>query len=131
MSAQAILGLGLLFGLKHATEADHIIAVTTIVSGERNLLRAALVGAWWGLGHTLSLVVVGAVVLALRVAIPAQVAQWLAPSIVGLAVAIVGWAMLSSAKNVLAQDRLAPRQTIDSLRDSKEWAQGKLNQSSS
>jgi len=76
-SAFGILGLGLVYGLKHATEADHIIAVSTIVSEHRKLLRAALVGALWGLGHTVSLVIVGVIVLALKVAIPETIAGWL------------------------------------------------------
>ncbi|HVG30430.1 MAG TPA: hypothetical protein VM864_12060 [Pyrinomonadaceae bacterium] len=73
----AVLGLGLVFGLKHATEADHVVAVSTIVSEHRTLARAALVGGLWGAGHTASLVAVGAVVLALRVAIPPRTAAWL------------------------------------------------------
>lgn len=77
LGAFALLGLGLLFGLKHATEADHIVAVSTIVSGQRNIWRSAVVGALWGVGHTASLLVVGIIVLALRIAIPAQVANWL------------------------------------------------------
>jgi ABC-type nickel/cobalt efflux system permease component RcnA len=72
-----ILGLGLVYGLKHATEADHIVAVSTIVSEHRRLGRAAAVGALWGVGHTASLVVVGSIVLALKVAIPESVAHWL------------------------------------------------------
>ncbi|HZG53657.1 MAG TPA: hypothetical protein VEZ40_16130 [Pyrinomonadaceae bacterium] len=87
MGAWAVLGLGLVFGLKHATEADHIVAVTTIVSEQRNLLRAALVGALWGAGHTISLIAVGIVVLALRVAIPELVADWLE---FGVALMIIG-----------------------------------------
>jgi ABC-type nickel/cobalt efflux system permease component RcnA len=76
-SALAVLALGLVFGLKHATEVDHVVAVTTIVSEHRKLWRAALVGALWGAGHTASLVIVGAIVLVLRVAIPERVAGWL------------------------------------------------------
>jgi nickel/cobalt transporter (NicO) family protein len=72
-----ILGLGLVYGLKHATEADHIVAVSTIVSEHRRLGRAAMVGALWGVGHTASLVVVGAIVLALKVAVPETLANWL------------------------------------------------------
>lgn len=83
----ALLGLGLVFGLKHATEADHVVAVSTIVSEHRNLLRAALVGGLWGVGHTVSLVVVGMVVLALRIAIPERVATWLE---FGVALMIIG-----------------------------------------
>lgn len=44
----ALLGLGLVFGLKHATEVDHIVAVSTIVSERRSVLRSALVGGLWG-----------------------------------------------------------------------------------
>ena len=75
--ALALLGLGLVFGLKHATEVDHVVAVSTIVSEHRNVLRSALVGGLWGVGHTFSLVLVGAIVLGLRVAVPARVSGWL------------------------------------------------------
>jgi ABC-type nickel/cobalt efflux system permease component RcnA len=75
--AFALLGLGLVFGLKHATEVDHVIAVTTIVSEQRSIWRAAVVGGLWGAGHTASLVVVGLFVLTLRIAVPEGVAGWL------------------------------------------------------
>lgn len=75
--ALAVLGLGLMFGLKHATEVDHVVAVTTIVSEQRSIWRAAIVGGLWGAGHTASLVVVGVFVLTMRVAIPESVAGWL------------------------------------------------------
>lgn len=73
----ALLGLGLIFGLKHATEVDHVVAVSAIVSEHRNVFRSALVGALWGAGHTVSLVVVGVLVLVFRVVIPEHVASWL------------------------------------------------------
>ncbi|HYJ89192.1 MAG TPA: hypothetical protein VEW46_24215 [Pyrinomonadaceae bacterium] len=75
--AFALLGLGLIFGLKHALEVDHVIAVSTIVSEHRNLLRATLVGALWGAGHTVSLVVVGSLALIFRIAIPPTLTAWL------------------------------------------------------
>src|SRR5262249_18305729 len=88
--AIAVLGLGLVFGLKHATEVDHVVAVSTVVSEHRNLFRAAMVGGFWGMGHTISLVVVGVLVLALRIAIPESVSSWLefsvALMIIGLGV---------------------------------------------
>ena len=77
LGALGLLGLGLVYGLKHATEVDHIVAVSTIVSEHKKLGRAAIVGGLWGAGHTASLVVVGTVVLGLRVAIPERVAGWL------------------------------------------------------
>lgn len=76
-----------------------------------------------GIGHLL-----GAVLI--RAGIDEQVAQWLAPSIVGLIVAIIGWAMLARAKHAIGHDDLSPRQTIDSLRENKQWAQSKLPHSS-
>jgi ABC-type nickel/cobalt efflux system permease component RcnA len=77
LSTLAILGIGLIFGLKHATEVDHVIAVSTIVSQHKNVWRSAIVGAMWGAGHTASLLIVGAIVLSLRVAIPERVSGWL------------------------------------------------------
>lgn len=77
LGALALLGLGFVLGLKHATEVDHIVAVSTVVSEQRKLARSILVGALWGAGHTASLAAAGILVLALRVAIPARVADWL------------------------------------------------------
>jgi len=76
-STLTLLGLGLLFGLKHATEVDHVVAVSTIASQQRNVLRSALVGVLWGAGHTASLLIVGVIVLSLRIAIPKSVSHWL------------------------------------------------------
>jgi ABC-type nickel/cobalt efflux system permease component RcnA len=72
-----ILILGLVFGLKHATEADHVVAVSAIVSEHKNLIKAASVGVLWGVGHTFSLLVVGLFVLGMRLTIPENVAGWL------------------------------------------------------
>jgi hypothetical protein len=65
-------GLGSLVGMRHALEADHLAAMSTLVSRESSGVRAALLGAYWGLGHTLSLVAVGAVVVLLRLQMPAS-----------------------------------------------------------
>lgn len=61
--------LALLFGLKHALDADHLAAVSTIVSARKGLWRSSVVGVAWGIGHTLALAVVAALVLLLRVQI--------------------------------------------------------------
>lgn len=87
LGAFAVLGLGLVFGLKHATEVDHVVAVSTIVSEHRNIWRSALVGGLWGMGHTASLIIVGVIVLALRIAIPEHVSNWLE---FGVALMIIG-----------------------------------------
>ena len=72
--ALAVLGLGLFLGLKHATDADHVVAVTTFVSQESNVLRSCWIGAFWGVGHTLSLAIAGVLVIGLKVNVP----EWLA-----------------------------------------------------
>jgi len=68
------VGLGFVLGLKHATEADHLAAVSTIVSERRSVLGAARVGALWGLGHTTSLFLAGLLVILLGISIPKPVA---------------------------------------------------------
>ena len=77
ISTFALFGIGLLFGLKHATEIDHVVAVSTIVSQHRNVWRSAIVGALWGAGHTAALLITGVIVLSLRIAIPERVSHWL------------------------------------------------------
>jgi sulfite exporter TauE/SafE len=64
-STITILFLGFLLGLKHAVEADHLAAVSTIVTERKSLFSSSLVGGIWGLGHTISLLVVGVFVLLL------------------------------------------------------------------
>src|SRR3989442_108979 len=83
-SMLATLGLGFVLGLKHATEADHLAAVSTIVSERRSLWQSAAVGALWGMGHTASLLVAGVLVIGLGVAIPEALAN-----ILELAVALM------------------------------------------
>ncbi|MBV9209955.1 MAG: urease accessory protein UreH, partial [Acidobacteria bacterium] len=99
LSAFALLGLGLVFGLKHATEADHIVAVSAIVSQERSLLRSAIVGALWGVGHTASLILVGIIVLALRVAVPERVASWLEFGVALMIIALGATALMRALRH--------------------------------
>jgi high-affinity nickel permease len=74
-SMLATLGLGFLLGLKHATEADHLAAVSTIVSEKRSIWQSAKVGVLWGAGHTASVLGAGFFVLVLGFAIPERVAD--------------------------------------------------------
>ena len=64
-STVAVLSLGFFLGLKHATEADHLAAVSTIVAERKSLFSSAIIGGMWGLGHTISLLAAGVVVLLL------------------------------------------------------------------
>lgn len=67
----SVLGLGLVFGLKHALDADHIAAVSAIVSEHAGMWRSSLVGALWGLGHTAAILLAGVLVIGLEVRIGA------------------------------------------------------------
>ena len=70
----SILVIGLGFGFKHALDADHLAAVSTIVSQRRSLLGSSLIGALWGVGHTVSLLIAGVAMIALHVTISERLA---------------------------------------------------------
>ncbi|MGH7965114.1 MAG: urease accessory protein UreH [Candidatus Binatia bacterium] len=73
MTLLATLGLGFVLGLKHAFDSDHLIAVSTIVTRERSAWRSLWIGLSWGVGHTLTLLLVGLIVLSLKIHIPPSV----------------------------------------------------------
>jgi len=70
MSLFAILALGFFLGMRHATDSDHVVAVTTIVSREKSIRSASLVGALWGIGHTLTILLVGGAIVLFGVVLP-------------------------------------------------------------
>jgi high-affinity nickel-transport protein len=61
-----------MLGIRHATDPDHIVAVTTIVSRERSVPKAAGIGVLWGIGHTITLLVVGGAIIAFKIALDAR-----------------------------------------------------------
>jgi ABC-type nickel/cobalt efflux system permease component RcnA len=67
ISIVVVLTIGLFAGLQHALDADHLAAVSTIVSERKNLFSSLLVGGVWGVGHTVSLLLAGVAVILLRV----------------------------------------------------------------
>jgi ABC-type nickel/cobalt efflux system permease component RcnA len=69
----SLLFLGFFLGMRHATDADHVVAVATIVSRQRTLRGSALIGAAWGVGHTLTILLVGGAIILFGVVIPARV----------------------------------------------------------
>lgn len=69
LSTISILMIGFALGLQHAIEADHLAAISTIVSEKKSLLTASIVGGLWGLGHTIALLATGAFVIFLKVQI--------------------------------------------------------------
>jgi high-affinity nickel permease len=69
----SIIALGFFLGMRHATDPDHVIAVTTIVSRYRKIGHAAMIGAFWGLGHTLTILLVGSGIIVFGWVIPTRV----------------------------------------------------------
>ena len=63
----------LMLGMRHATDPDHIVAVTTIVSRERSVTKAAAIGAVWGVGHTITLLAVGGAIIVFKLALNARI----------------------------------------------------------
>lgn len=88
-SSFAIAVLGFLLGMRHATDPDHVIAVSTIVSKQTGVSRAGLIGVIWGLGHTLTIFCVGAAIILFRVAIPVRLGLAMELS-VGLMLIVLG-----------------------------------------
>lgn len=71
----SVLGLGFALGIKHALDADHLAAVSTLVSERKNLFASSIVGALWGVGHTIALVAAGIGVMLLHIEIGRRTAQ--------------------------------------------------------
>ena len=96
VSLVTALGLGLTLGLRHALDADHVAAVSTLVARERGLARSALLGAFWGAGHTLALLGAGIAVVAFKLTITPGVEAALERA-VGLVLAVLGGHVLLRA----------------------------------
>jgi ABC-type nickel/cobalt efflux system permease component RcnA len=90
MTFLSILALGFFLGMRHATDSDHVIAVTTIVSRQRNIASAALTGVFWGIGHSITLLVVGGAIVLFGLVIPQRLGMGL-EFCVALMLILLGW----------------------------------------
>jgi len=70
MSLLSIVIVGFALGMRHATDADHVIAVSTIVSREQRVSSAMLIGALWGIGHTVTILLIGGAIIVFDLVIP-------------------------------------------------------------
>jgi high-affinity nickel permease len=116
MSLLAIVLLGFFLGMRHATDPDHVIAVTTIVARNRDRGGAAMIGAIWGVGHTLTIVIVGTGIILLGWVIPPRLGLSLELA-VGVMLIVLGLMNLSgmfqtvTASDTLGQHEHAPEHT--------------------
>jgi ABC-type nickel/cobalt efflux system permease component RcnA len=87
----SIIVIGFFLGMRHATDPDHVIAVTTIVSQQRSTKRAALIGAFWGVGHTATIFAVGTAIILFNLVIPARLGLGMELSVGVMLIALGGW----------------------------------------
>lgn len=102
LSTFSVLLIGFVLGLQHAIEADHLAAVSTIVSEKKNLWTASLVGGMWGIGHTVSLFVVGALVIFLKLQISDSIEAKL-EAIVGVMLILLG---INALRKLFSTDKI-------------------------
>ena len=95
LSALGLAFFGLLLGIRHAVDPDHVVAVTAIATGERSVRRATRIGAMWGVGHTLTILAVGGAIILFRVVIPPRLGLAF-EFVVGIVLIVLGLANLLS-----------------------------------
>ncbi|HEX6280411.1 MAG TPA: hypothetical protein VFZ49_10420, partial [Pyrinomonadaceae bacterium] len=101
-SALAVLLIGFVFGLYHAIEADHLAAVSAIVSEHKNVLTASVIGGFWAFGHTLSLFIVGALVVFAKLQI-SESTEAMFEGIVGIMLVVLG---LNAIRKIFAAQKI-------------------------
>ncbi|MBX7054327.1 MAG: hypothetical protein K1X36_05165 [Pyrinomonadaceae bacterium] len=102
LTTYSILFLGFVLGLRHATEADHLAAVSTIVSERKGLMSASIVGGLWGMGHTIALFAVGLIVILLKLQISEALEAQL-ESVVGVMLVILG---INAIRKILTSEKI-------------------------
>ena len=95
-----ILAVGLALGIRHALDPDHVVAITTIASRVKGVTKAAMIGAMWGIGHTLTIFVVGSAIILLKFTIPPRIGLAMEFS-VGVMLVALGVFNLTGAANKL------------------------------
>lgn len=95
LSLLSIIAIGFFLGMRHATDPDHVIAVTTIVTRQRKIGRAALIGIFWGLGHTLTIFAVGSAIILFNLVIPARIGLSMELSVAIMLIVLGVWNLVS------------------------------------
>jgi high-affinity nickel-transport protein len=94
LSLLPIAALGFVLGVRHATDPDHVVAVGTIVSRERTIRSAALVGALWGLGHTFTILLAGGAIVFFGLVVPPRVGLTLELSVALMLIGLGAWSLV-------------------------------------
>ena len=100
--AASYMLLGFFLGMRHAADADHVVAVSTIVTRQHTLGAGILTGAVWGLGHTLTILLVGGAIILFRVTIPPMLGLTMEMTVAGMLVALGVWSLRDLRRTVRA-----------------------------
>lgn len=103
----SVILLGFVLGMRHATDPDHVVAVTTIVSRQKSVRYAALIGIFWGLGHTITIFGVGSAIILFKLVIPARLGLSMELS-VGLMLILLGVLNLSGVMRWITETFTPP-----------------------
>src|SRR2546430_17682549 len=96
----SIIALGFFLGMRHAPDPDHVIAITTIVSHQRSTKRAALTGALWGLGHTVTIFAVGTAIILFNLVIPVRLGLSMELSVGFMLIVLGVWNLTSFMRTI-------------------------------
>src|SRR5438067_1586107 len=96
----SIIVIGFFLEMRHATDPDHVIAVSTIVTQQRNSKRAALIGIAWGLGHTATIFAVGSAIILFGLVIPARMGLAMELSVGLMLILLGGWNLISFTRSM-------------------------------
>lgn len=102
----SILALGFFLGMRHATDSDHVIAVSTIVSRERDVRHAAIIGMFWGVGHSITLLAVGGGIVVFGLVIPQRLGLSLEFCVALMLILLGAFNLRMAFRNVRAKSRL-------------------------
>ncbi len=113
-SLLSIIALGFFLGMRHATDPDHVIAVTTIVSRQRSIARSAWIGIFWGIGHTLTILLVGAAIILFGLVIPPRIGLSMEFS-VGLMLIVLGIMNVVSFRRSISVTALQTQEGLEAV----------------
>jgi len=108
-----VVGLGLFLGMRHSTDPDHVVAVSTIVSRERSVKQGAVIGMMWGFGHTLTIFIVGAAIILFNLTIPPRIGLSMEMAVAAMLILLGVLNLTGVTKRLMA--RLQPKVPADDL----------------
>ena len=118
----SIIALGFVLGMRHATDPDHVIAVTTIVSRQQSARHAAMIGIFWGFGHAIAILIVGSAVILFNLTIPPRLGLSMELS-VGLMLILLGILNLSGMMRWITE-AFTPSQDATHAQVHRGWIRG-------